>query len=184
VQRVHQEDFCQALGVPPEKKYANEGGPTFADCFSLLRTTSAVPGPDLLGLLDAAIFNVIVGNADAHGKNFSILHRNTGPRLAPLYDLLSTAFYPEFAATFAMKIGRRSSLGELDAKGWKRFADDAGIGWPLVRQRVGEIGARIAATMPGVADGFAALDFDQAVVEQLATFIGNRVAPCVASVIR
>lgn len=184
VQRVHQEDFCQALGVPPEKKYANEGGPTFADCFALLRTTSAVPGPDLLGLLDAAIFNVIVGNADAHGKNFSLLYRRTGPRLAPLYDLLSTAFYPELSAAFAMRIGRRSTLGELDAKGWKRFAADAGIGWPLVRQRVGEIGARIEATMPGVADGFAALDFDQAVVEQLATFIGGRVAPGVASVTR
>lgn len=184
VQRVHQEDFCQALGVPPEKKYANEGGPTFADCFSLLRTTSAVPGPDLLGLLDAAIFNVIVGNADAHGKNFSILHRNTGPRLAPLYDLLSTAFYPELAATFAMKIGRRSSLGELDAKGWKRFADDAGIGWPLVRQRVGEIATRIDAKIATVAAAFAALDFDQVVVERLATFIGGRVAPCATSVTR
>jgi serine/threonine-protein kinase HipA len=157
VQRIHQEDFCQALGVAPEKNYAAEGGPAFADCFSLLRTTSAVPGPDLLGLLDAAIFNVIVGNADAHGKNFLILHRSTGPRLAPLYDLLSTAFYPKLAAPFAMKIGRRATPGELDAKGWKRFAADAGIGWPLVRQRVGEIATRIDAKLATVAAAFAAL---------------------------
>lgn len=181
VQRIHQEDFCQALGVPPEKKYATEGGPGFADCFKLVRENSAVPGPDVIKLLDAAIFNVIVGNADAHGKNFSILYRSSGPRLAPLYDLLSTAFYPELSASLAMKIGRRSTLGELDAKGWERFAVDAGIGWPLVRRRVGEIAERIDAKIVSVVADLASLDLDAAVVNDLATLIRERVAPCATS---
>ena len=73
VHRIHQEDFCQALGVPPETKYASEGGPTFKDCFELLRRVAARPAGDVLKLLDAVIFNLIAGNADAHGKNFSIL---------------------------------------------------------------------------------------------------------------
>ncbi|ASY73723.1 HipA protein (plasmid) [Sinorhizobium fredii CCBAU 83666] len=90
VRRIHQEDFCQALGVPPETKYASGGGPTFKDCFELLRRVSARPATDVLKLLDAAIFNLVVGNADAHGKNFSILYDDHGPRLAPLHDLLST----------------------------------------------------------------------------------------------
>jgi serine/threonine-protein kinase HipA len=182
VQRIHQEDFCQATGVAPENKYASEGGPTFVDCFTLLRKSSAVPGLDVIKLLDAAIFNVIVGNADAHGKNFSILHRSRGRRLAPLYDLLSTAFYPEIAATFAMKIGRRSTLGELDTKGWEQFAKDAGISWPLVRQRVREIAEKIEARIVTVATGIASHDLDRAVVDELATLIGGRVAPCVTSV--
>jgi serine/threonine-protein kinase HipA len=66
--RIHQEDFCQALGVPPEIKYASEGGPTFKECFALLRRVAVRPAVDVLRLLDAVIFNVIAGNADAHGK--------------------------------------------------------------------------------------------------------------------
>jgi serine/threonine-protein kinase HipA len=182
VRRLHQEDFCQALGIAPENKYAHEGGPTFVNCFTLVREISAVPGPDVLELLDAVIFNVIVGNADAHGKNFSILYRSSGPRLAPLYDLLSTAFYPELSSHFAMKIGKRSTLGELDAAGWERFAKDAGVSRPLVRQRVREMAEKIDAKLATVADGIASLGFDQAVVHELATLIGARVGPCVASV--
>ena len=182
VRRIHQEDFCQALGIPPEKKYAGEGGPTFKDCFALLRRTSTVAGVDVLKLLDAAIFNVIVGNADAHGKNFSILHDSDGPRLAPLYDLLSTAIYPQLAATFAMKIGKRSTLGELDAKGWKAFAADAGISEPLVRQRVGRIRDRIDARMPAVVSEIVSLGFDPGVVGPLATLIAERAGLCAASV--
>ena len=182
VQRIHQEDFCQALGIPPENKYACEGGPAFVDCFALLREHSAVPGLDVIALLDAVIFNVIVGNADAHGKNFSILYQGGGSRLAPLYDLLSTAFYPEIEATFAMKIGRRSTLGELDAKGWERFALDAGIRWPLVRQRVGEVAAKIETKIAAVVAEIASLGFESEVLNDLATLMKKRLGPCVTSV--
>ena len=127
VRRIHQEDFCQALGVPPETKYAAEGGPTLADAFALLRRLSVRPAVDVLKLLDAVIFNVIVGNADAHGKNFSILYSDGGGRLAPLYDLLSTIAYPDLSAKFAMRVGRRATLGELNAEAWKAFAAEAGF---------------------------------------------------------
>lgn len=181
VQRIHQEDFCQALGVPPDKKYAVEGGPGFVNCFKLLREHSSVSAPDVNKLLDAAIFNLIVGNNDAHGKNFSILYRRAGPRLAPLYDLLSTAFYPEISATFAMKIGKRSTLGELDAIGWQGFAVDAGMNWPWVRHRIGEVAEEIAAQVASVAAEIASLGLDREMVNELATFIAGRVAPCVTS---
>lgn len=139
VRRVHQEDFCQALGVPPETKYASEGGPGFKDCFDLLRRVSARPAEDVMKLLDAAIFNLIVGNADAHGKNFSILYDAEGPRLAPLYDLLSTVAWPELSQDMAMKMGGRARLEEMDDKGWSGFARDAGLGAGLVTQRVEEL---------------------------------------------
>ncbi|MBB4169307.1 type II toxin-antitoxin system HipA family toxin [Rhizobium sp. BK538] len=139
VRRIHQEDFCQALGVPPETKYASEGGPTFKDCFELLRRVSARPATDVLKLLDAAIFNLIVGNADAHGKNFSILYDDQGPRMAPLYDLLSTVAYPDLSPKMAMRIGKRATLAEMDADGWQMFAKEAGIGFPLLRRRITEL---------------------------------------------
>ena len=145
VRRLHQEDFCQALGVPPETKYASEGGPTFKECFDLVRRVSARPAVDVLKLLDAAIFSLIVGNADAHGKNFSILYGEDGPGLAPLYDLLSTIADPELAPKMAMRLGKRATLHEMDADGWKAFAKEAGVGWPLLRRRVGELNAEIIA---------------------------------------
>ncbi|MCM5557371.1 type II toxin-antitoxin system HipA family toxin [Pleomorphomonas sp. JP5] len=152
VRRLHQEDFCQALGVPPETKYASEGGPTFKDCFDLVRRVSSRPAVDVLKLLDAAIFNLIAGNADAHGKNVSILYGEEGPRLAPLYDLLSTIAYPELAPNMAMRFGKRATLQNMDADGWKAFAREAGVGWPLVRRRVGELGAEIIARAESVAE--------------------------------
>ncbi|HEY3897955.1 MAG TPA: type II toxin-antitoxin system HipA family toxin [Chthoniobacter sp.] len=82
--RIHQEDFCQAIGIPPELKYQQEGGPNLKRCFALVRTISSVPGPDVLKLFDAVIFNFLIGNSDAHGKNFSFLYTVTGARLAPL----------------------------------------------------------------------------------------------------
>ena len=69
--RLHQEDFAQALGVPSNRKYAAEGGPTFRDSFVLLRIAATRPAREVLKLADAAIFNLIIGNADAHAKNFS-----------------------------------------------------------------------------------------------------------------
>ena len=101
------------------------------DCFALVRRVSVLPAVDVLRLLDAVIFNLVVGNADAHGKNFSILYGAEGARLTPLYDLLSTVVYPALSPKLAMRIGRRATLEEMDPKGWAGFATDAGIGLPL-----------------------------------------------------
>lgn len=86
--RLHQEDFCQALAIPSRNKYQSEGGPSLKDCFKLVREVSSIPVTDLQRLLDAAIFNYLIGNNDAHGKNFSLVYHDDGSiRLAPLYDL-------------------------------------------------------------------------------------------------
>jgi serine/threonine-protein kinase HipA len=93
VRRIHQEDFCQALGLAPKQKYEQDGGPTLARIAQVLRDFA---GPQALQtLLQALTFNVALGNCDAHAKNFSLLHTRTGTlQLAPLYDLLSTRLYP------------------------------------------------------------------------------------------
>jgi serine/threonine-protein kinase HipA len=184
VRRLHQEDFCQALGFPPERKYASEGGPTIKDCFSLLRRVSVRPAADVLRLLDAVIFNVVVGNADAHGKNFSLLYDSDGPQLAPLYDLLSTVFYPRLSAVFAMKIGRRSTLGDLDAKGWARFAEDAGISRQLLRRRVLTICQQVRSGAADVAASINAVGFDQDALTSLAETTATRGAACETSLDR
>lgn len=174
VRRIHQEDFCQALGVPPETKYASEGGPTFKDCFALLRRVAARPAVDVLKLLDAVIFNVIAGNADAHGKNFSILYDAEGPRLAPLYDLLATVAYPDLSPKFAMKIGKRATLAELDDAGWAVFASDAGLGLPLTRRRIAEISKGVLEKATTVASELSRPGLDRTAIEQFADMIRER----------
>ena len=182
VRRIHQEDFCQALGVPPETKYASEGGPTFKDCFELLRRVAARPAVDVLKLLDAVIFNVIAGNADAHGKNFSILYSDEGPRLAPLYDLLATVAYPDLSPKFAMKIGKRATLTELDAKGWEVFAANAGLGLPLIRRRVADTCERVEAQIPAVIGALLGPGLDDGAVSKLGAMISERIGNCARSV--
>ena len=178
IRRVHQEDFCQALSVPPELKYAGEGGPTLENCFALLREVSARPAVDLLKLLDAVIFNLIVGNADAHGKNFSILYEESGPRLAPLYDLLSTVSYPELSPKLAMKIGKRATLQELDAEAWAAFASSAVLGLPLVRRRVAEISQTIKTRTEEVACTLMYPGLDAGALSRLAGLVADRAERC------
>jgi serine/threonine-protein kinase HipA len=182
VRRVHQEDFCQALGVPPELKYASEGGPTFKDCFALLRRVAARPAVDVLKLLDAVIFNLIAGNADAHGKNFSILYDGSGPRLAPLYDLLSTVTYPELSPKLAMKIGKRATLAEMNAKGWATFATDVGLGLPLIRRRIVEISESVTTRAHDVVGALMRPGLDETVLTYCAGLVIDRAARCVLTV--
>lgn len=182
VQRIHQEDFCQALGVPPETKYASEGGPTFRDCFALLRRVSAAPAIDVLKLLDAVVFNLIAGNADAHGKNFSILYRAEGAALAPLYDLLATVAYPDISPKLAMKIGKRATLGEVDLKGWTAFATDTGLGLPLIRRRVQELSDSVLAKSLPVAEALVQPGLDGDALVRFADLARDRARQCALTV--
>jgi serine/threonine-protein kinase HipA len=92
VERVHQEDLCQATGVPPERKYEEDGGPSLRRIAEILE--AAVSPSALELLLQAVAINVLVANGDAHGKNYSLLHEEPGTlRLAPLYDLICTLVY-------------------------------------------------------------------------------------------
>ena len=105
ITRIHQEDFCQALGLAPEFKYEAEGGPSIAACLEVITNHTARPAADQIKLLNRVLFNYLIGNADAHGKNFSLLYKGKKPELAPAYDLLSTAVDPNLDEKMAMKIG-------------------------------------------------------------------------------
>jgi len=136
LERIHQEDFCQALGVVPEMKYQNEGGPDLKACFSLLRKATRPHAPQMLRLLDAVVFNALIGNHDAHAKNFSLLYSDTAPSLAPLYDLLSTAVYENPTPKMAMKLGSKYKFTEVQARHWDQFAQAVGLSPAQTRKRV------------------------------------------------
>jgi len=174
--RLHQEDFCQALGIPPEFKYEAEGGPSLAACFNLLRNSSIRSGKDVLSLLNWVIFNYLVGNSDAHGKNISLLLLPEGPLLAPFYDILSTRIYAHYGLTegLAMKIGGESDPAALQKKHWELFAEEVGIKPRLVLTRVSDIAQKIqSARLPLFKGAFASFKCDA--LYRLMEFMGNQV---------
>ena len=126
--RLHQEDICQALGLSPNKKYENQGGPTIATLAGLLRKYSTDADGDISRYRDALIFNWLIAGSDAHAKNYSIFLSGDNVRLTPLYDLASGLPYREEYETvqdikLAQKIGRGYSLRRSDRRSaWEHAA--------------------------------------------------------------
>ena len=144
VERIHQEDFCQATAIPPERKYEENGGPTLRQIAGILQ---GVGGPDSSEtLLRAVTINVLIGNGDAHGKNFSVLHDASGLlRLSPLYDLLSTLVYEDDRLAMYIDNVRRTTRVTAD-----RIVNEAAR-WGLSKRRAVEIIAETLDRAPAAA---------------------------------
>jgi serine/threonine-protein kinase HipA len=155
VRRIHQEDFCQALGFLPDQKYEADGGPGIEACATLLRENSAAPAVDLFEFLDALVFNLAIGNADAHSKNYSLMLEGEGaPRLAPLYDLLSTRVYGRrFGRKMAMRYGGEYRFDRIRGRHVDRLAGELGIAPAMVRRRVGDMVDRVRVSTDGARAG-------------------------------
>jgi serine/threonine-protein kinase HipA len=138
VRRRHQEDFCQALGIPARRKYQNEGGPGLADCFALLREAVAVPAREALKLLDTVVLSFLIGNNDAHGKNYSLLYLPDSSKatLAPAYDLLSTVVYPGLSRKMAMSVGGEYRPDYVQPRHLNQLLEQAGLGPAAARRRI------------------------------------------------
>lgn len=174
VSRRHQEDMAQALGVNGGSKYAELDGGSIHVMVELLKRHGARPASDVAGLARAACLNYLVGNCDAHLKNFSILHegrdRDGGAlvSLAPAYDVVSTTYFPNHPRRLAMRLGGARTIDEVTTDSLHALAADLGIrdsalrrlARPLVEGMVdgvrraseGELGPVLEST-PYIADG-------------------------------
>jgi len=175
-QRLHQEDFCQALGVPPELKYQNEGGPDLAKAFALLRSATRPNAPHVLKLLGSVLFNTLIGNHDAHAKNFSLLCTPQGAVLAPMYDALCTAVYPQLTDKMAMKIGGKDRFAELHARHWEQFAVSAGLSPAQVKKQVKRVAERLPQQVRLVRAEFLHMELLHPVLNQISELIEDRCA--------
>jgi serine/threonine-protein kinase HipA len=147
--RLHQEDFCQALGQASERKYQSDGGPTVLDSVKLLRECSVRPAQDLITFWRALVFNWLIGNCDAHAKNFSLLYDASVPALAPLYDLVSTTVYPELTERLAMSIDGARTSEDVGPGAWVKLAREIDYSERFV---VGETTALVARVTEAVAN--------------------------------
>lgn len=140
VERIHQEDFCQATGRLPDKKYQEDDGPSLRVVAELLGTVDPASLPTLLR---AVALHVLVGNGDAHGKNYSLLHESSGAlRLAPLYDVMSTLFYEQ--SELAMYIDNAQKTDHVTSD---RIVNEASS-WGLARSRATELLGELLSAVP------------------------------------
>lgn len=154
VTRLHQEDFCQAMHIPPEMKYESEGGPTLEKCFALLDgriKSGAMAGKNKITLLQGVIFNFLIGNGDAHGKNFSLLYDGESESLAPFYDLMCTVVYSDaYKAKMAMKISGKYKFQEVVARHFEELGELVGLKTDFVRKQMHTISNDVAKAANGL----------------------------------
>lgn len=157
--RLHQEDFCQALGKPPAAKYeSNQSGvpgPTLAQMFALTRRL--MRAPDILALLDYVIFNVLACNTDAHAKNYSLMISGRGVQLAPIYDIMCAAAWSNVTRNMAQKIAGKNRGDHLKRRHWQRFAADTGLNASRTIARVETLAKAVLANAASTAKEVAAL---------------------------
>jgi serine/threonine-protein kinase HipA len=102
---------------------------------------------DIRAFVDALILNMLIGNADAHGKNYSMIYRGGERRLAPFYDLVSTVAWPDLSTRLAMNIGNGKNVNDVNPDHFRRMAEEAALGWPMVRERIAALSGKVVATL-------------------------------------
>ena len=166
--RLRQEDFCQALGCDSSRKYEADGGPSIADVRILLLGYSANALEDLVSLLRLVLFNYLVGNCDAHAKNYSMmLGTRDAVRLAPAYDLVSTTVYDgEFGSALSrrmgMRIGAHANIDKVTAEDLRMLAGEMGVSARLVDREFRELSAAMLGAIDVAVDDLASCVSDDA----------------------
>jgi serine/threonine-protein kinase HipA len=157
--RLHQEDYCQALGKPPSAKYeANQTGirgPALEDMFELTRRH--MPSIDIVHLLDMVVVNVLACNTDAHAKNYAIIIRGNGASIAPMYDLMCGEVWENVTKNLAQKIAGKSRGDHLNGRDWQQFAGECGLNPRQVLDRVGTLAKSALAEAEAAASEVAAM---------------------------
>lgn len=176
--RIHQEDICQALGVPPTRKYQADQGPNVKRCVTLIRDQSSEPGEDVQTFVQAVLFNWIIGGTDAHAKNYSLLIAEEGQvRLAPLYDISSALPYDGLQyqrLKLAMKLGGEYYLRDIGPRQVAKMAVELRQDPVALIARAKAIADQIATDAPLVAEDLAAAGLDHVLIPRLRDVLVDR----------
>lgn len=182
VVRIHQEDLCQALSVPPSRKYQNEGGPGPKDVVQLLREAmpQRVAEDAILRFFDALAWNWIIAGTDAHAKNYSLLLAGGEVRLAPLYDIASALPYDlhERKLRFAMKIGGDYQV-YLSHNTWPAAAAELGLDPDMTAQRVIALARRAPEAFSEAASAPDIAALGSPLARRLVDLVAERAKSCV-----
>lgn len=163
--RLHQEDFAQAMGIPAAQKYEKTGDGHMRKMFDLLRKYSSNPIEDQQKLWDMIVFNYLIGNTDAHIKNFSLLYGSDlkSIRLTPAYDIISTVVYEQSTRNMAFSIGDIHSIDDITTDSFRQAAKEIGLGENLAMKRFYDIYERFTPAITSNAEKLAAAGFKNAI---------------------
>ena len=182
LRRVHQEDICQALGLPPSKKYEAEGGPGAASVVTLLERSSIKPQEDVESFVNALAFNWLIGGSDGHAKNYSVLLSATGAmRLAPLYDLASVLAYPDIdpkKIKLAMKIGGSDRLRDIGRRNWEKLVSELRLTDAALINRLMEFATVLPDHIADTARRLHSEDLHHDLIDRLAGHLTSRAEDC------
>ena len=143
LRRLHQEDFCQVMGIHGTMKYEQEGGPSLNDCLNAIRKYSDNVITDTKSLLNWMVFNAMIGNCDSHGKNLAFVYRDGKTLLAPHYDLVSTINYPRVTTNLAMNIGGEQNVHNIRRSCWIKQAENMEIRPQMLCNLVDQLSSQI-----------------------------------------
>jgi serine/threonine-protein kinase HipA len=183
VTRLHQEDFCQTLGIDSAHKYEREGGPGLRDCFALLRRASRAPGRELPKLIDAWALSFLAANHDAHGKNYSLLYGPNGVGLAPVYDVLNTLDYRGVKLMdrkMAMSVGGENRPDYVRRRHLERMLADAGLGVAPALRRLRSLAERAPGAVADARRELVARAWDDAQLDKLVARTEGRASALLA----
>lgn len=172
VQRLHQIDLCQALGVSPSKKYESEGGLGLHHLFEVLQGAFVDrPAVAINAVVQWVAFNYLVGNLDAHAKNIAFLMRGQKAEVAPFYDMLCVeAYLPR--ATMSMAIAGENKPGWVEGLHWDAMAFEARVAPRLVRSVLKKLVERIP-------DGISRVIGDARLMPSEREFVRERILPVI-----
>jgi serine/threonine-protein kinase HipA len=176
IQRLHQEDLCQVLGCMPDQKYENEGGPGLSACCQVIEMYSSQPILDKQALVKWVIFNYFIGNADAHGKNLSLIREIGGSiQLAPFYDLISTKVYPEISEKMAMKIGKETRFDWIMERHWQQMADQLDLKFAYLKKLLQESAEALEKNISEMADDIISKYNGKETIEKICRIISKHI---------
>lgn len=182
IERIHIIDACQAYDLPVSFKYERNfgsgrdvahirDGMSLPRLFRLARVFAVSPASAKRSILQWALFQLLIGNYDAHGKNFSFYMTHAGLQPAPWYDMVSVAQYPAFTRELAMAFGDAFTLNELSGMEMAQFAVSCDIELRFLAReatRLCKLAKRSAQT---TLDANAYNDEEHAFVQQIADFV-------------
>jgi serine/threonine-protein kinase HipA len=171
IERIHQEDFCQALSN--RQKYEQYDGPSHRHCFELLQQ-STFPVLDRNLLMGILIYNFLIGNGDAHGKNFSLRYGEDGSvRLAPFYDLVCTQVYEGLSDDMSMKIGKNYQFSRVNGDDWKTLAKQVGFSYPTIRQMLKAQASTLPTLISSEREAIKGSRFDGTELDQIVAYVNT-----------
>ncbi|MEJ0085779.1 MAG: HipA domain-containing protein [Pseudomonadota bacterium] len=184
VRRLHMIDGCQALNLPVSYKYERNfgsgrdvreirDGVSFERLFSVSDYTVRKALTRQL-LLRWALFNYLVGNVDAHGKNVSFFCRADGLALAPFYDLVSVVQYEGLVHELAMAYGDEFLLPDVGAYGWADFAHRTATPRAVLAREMRRMGAAAAAAAAAQAIDAVYAGEENEFVRRISAFVGEQ----------